>query len=55
MASLVELLCRLEKRLFIIEEKLGIEATPDSFIHPKSGSQAKKAAQKRLDELKEIK
>jgi len=55
MASLVDLLDRLERRIFIIEEKLGIEATPDSFIHPKSGSQAKKAAQKRLDELKEKK
>ena len=55
MASLVDLLDRLEKRIFVLEEKLGIEATPDSFIHPKSGSQAKKAADKRLDELKEIK
>ena len=55
MANIIELLDKLEKRIFVLEEKLGIEATPDSFIHPKSGSQAKKVADKRLDELKEKK
>ena len=55
MASLIDLLDRLEKRIFLLEEKLGIVTTPDLFIHPKSGSQAQRVSQKRLDELKEKK
>jgi hypothetical protein len=40
MASVLELIVKLERRLFIIEEQLGIEVDSVNFIHPKSKTQS---------------
>jgi len=46
MASLVELLMRLERRLIAVENALGITAGKDTLMHPKSLTQAQSQASK---------
>jgi hypothetical protein len=40
MATIPELVIRLEKRIMVLERLAGVEPVAETLIHPKSGSQA---------------
>ena len=55
MASMIELIIRLEKRIFILEAALGVEADKENFTHPKALKQAICEAEALKVQLGEIK